>query len=883
MDAARWERIQALFHAAAELPPDERRAWLERAAADDEATGDEALVDDVMRLLAEDAGESSLLDRGLATLTDDVLEPSPVPWPADTFGPYRIVRLLGEGGMGAVYLAERTDLGSRVAIKFLRDVRPSPARRDRFATEQRILARLNHPAIAQLHDAGTLPDGTPWFVMEYVDGVPLTEYCDTHGTSIEGRLELLRLVCDGVRHAHQHAVIHRDLKPSNILVTADGTVKLLDFGIAKHLVPGEQDVTRTELRPMTLAYAAPEQVRGDEVGTYTDVYALGVILYALLAGRPPFDLAALDSLAAAASVLAQTPERPSLARRRDGGAPQARDGHASWADLDVLCLTAMHQDPNRRYRTVDALARDIEHYLAGVPLDARADRIGYRLGKFVHRHRRAVSAAAIVTLIVIALSAFYTYRLAQARNVALSEAARAQRTQQFMLALFQGGESDAAPAGDLRVVTLVERGVKEARSLDSEPEVQADLYQTLGSLYQQLGDLGQADRLLASALERQRSVTGADSAAVARSLVAQGLLRAEQAKYEEAERDVRDGLAMARRHRPPAHAEVRDAVRALGHVLQERGQYAAAIAALEEAVSLSDASGSADQGLGIALHDLANAHFYAGHYDEATALNQRVLGIYRARHGDRHPLVAAGLINLGAVEFERGRYVEAERYYRQALSIVRDWHGSDHPEVAADLTMLARALVYQKRIAEAVPLLDQALTIRERVYGPNHPQVASSLNELGNIALQQDQLDAAERHFSRMVDVYKAAYGDNHYLIATAQSNLASVYMSGGENPRAETLFREAIRRFGQTLAADHVYIGIARIKLGRALLRQQKHAAAAVESLAGYEILRRQTEPSVSYLTAARRDLAAEYDALGQPSEAARFRAELTAAETPR
>jgi serine/threonine-protein kinase len=879
MDAARWERIQTLFHAAAELPPDDRRAWLERATA---GSGD--LVDAVMRLLAEDAGEPSLLDRGVTALADAVLDPAPLPWPADTFGPYKIVRLLGEGGMGAVYLAERTDLGSRVAIKFLRDAWPSPARRDRFAAEQRMLARLNHPAIAQLHDAGALPDGTPWFVMEYVDGVPLTEYCHAHGTSIEGRLELLRLVCEGVRHAHQHAVIHRDLKPSNILVTADGTVKLLDFGIAKHLVPGEPDVTRTGPRPMTLAYAAPEQVRGDEVGTYSDVYSLGVILYALLAGRPPFDVASLDPLAAAGRVLAQAPDRPSLARRRDGSEPQARaDGHVSWADLDVLCLTAMHQDANRRYRTVDALARDIEHYLAGVPLDARSDTIGYRLGKFVLRHRRAVSAAAVVTLAVIALSAFYTYRLAQARNIALAEAARAQRMQQFMLALFQGGESDAAPAGDLRVVSLVERGVKEAQSLDAEPEVQADLYQTLGSLYQQLGDLGQADRLLASALERQRAVAGDDSAAVARSLVAQGLLRADQARYEDAERDVRDGLAMARRHRPPDHAEVRDAIRALGHVLQERGQYAAAIAALQEAVSLSDADGSTDPGLAIALHDLANAHFYAGQYGDATALNQRVLGLYRARHGDRHPLVAAGLINLGAIEFERGRYADAERYYREALSIVRHWYGSDHPEVAADLTMLARALVYQKRIGEAVPLLDQALAIRERVYGPNHPQVASSLNELGNIAVQQNQPGEAERRFSRMVEVYKAAYDDHHYLIATAQSNLASVYMSRGENQRAETLFREAIRRFGQTLAADHVYAGIARIKLGRALLRQQKYAAAAAESLAGYEILRRQAEPSVSFLTAARRDLSAAYDALGQPAEAARFRAELSAAETSR
>ncbi len=878
MDPARWERIESLFHAAAELPPEARQAWLARATADSSD-----LADVVMQLLAEDAGQPVLVDRGLESVANTLLEQPPLR-PADSFGPYKIIRLLGQGGMGTVYLAERTDVGSRVAIKFMRDAWQSPARRDRFAAEQRILARLNHPAIALLHDAGALPDGTPWFVMEYVDGVPITEYCHDHGTSIEGRLELMRLVCEAVRHLHQHAVIHRDLKPSNILVTADGTVKLLDFGIAKHLVAGQPEpgVTATGFRPMTLAYAAPEQVRGDEVGVYSDVYSLGVILYALLAGRPPFDIDSLDALSASA-VLAQAPARPSLVRGRDGGAPQARAGHVNWADLDVLCLTAMHQDPARRYRTVDALSRDIEHYLSGAPLEARADTLGYRLGKFIRRHRRAVAAAAAVMLAVIALTAVYTYRLANARNVALLEATRAQRIQQFMLALFQGGESDAAPADDLRVVTLVERGVKEAQSLDSEPDVQADLYQTLGTLYQQLGDLGQAERLLTSALEGQRAVAGADSAAVARSLVAMGLLRSDQARFDEAERDVRDGLAMTRRHRPADHAEVRGAIRALGHVQQERGQYAAAIATLQEAVTLSDGSEAADPGRVAAMHDLANAHFYAGHYDEATTLNQQVLGIHQARHGDRHPLVAAGLINLGALEFERGRYAESERYYRDALAIVQDWYGRDHPEVAADLTMLARALVYQKRIGEAVPLLDQALAIRERIYGPNHPQVASSLNELGNIAVQQNQPGEAERHFSRMVEVYKAAYHDNHYLIATAQSNLASVYMSRGENDRAETLFREAIRRFGASLDADHVYIGIARIKLGRALLRQQKLQAAAAESRAGYDILSRQAEPSVSFLTAARRDLAAAYDALGQPADAARFRAELATAEPPR
>lgn len=881
MDATRWDHLQRLFHSAADLPRAEQRAWLDAAAQ-----GDATLVDDVVRMLDEDARGQAILDDGVGQVAKAILDlPSTDGPPTETFGPYRVLRLLGEGGMGMVYLAKRDDLGSLAAIKVLRDAWPSPARRERFAAEQRILARLNHASIAHFHDAGTMADGTPWFVMEYVDGVALTDYCRTHGTSIEGRIELLRLVCDGVRHAHQHAVIHRDLKPSNILVTADGTVKLVDFGIAKHLEESEASpaATRTGFRLMTPAYAAPEQIRGEQVGMHTDVYSLGVILFELLTGRPPLDLTGLGPAEAAAVVVAREPDKPSVARRRAGqhaaAPPQARaEGSISWTDLDVLCLTAMHKDPARRYRTVDALTRDLGRYLEGQPLEARPDAFGYRVGKFVRRHRHAVAATAVALAVVVGISAFYTFRLAQARNVALNEAARTQRIQQFMLALFDAGDSEVGPASDLRVVTLVERGVKEARSLDSEPEVQAELYQTLGGLSQQLGNLSQAGQLLGASLERRRATDGPDSAAVARSLVAIGRLRSDQAVFDEAERLVRGGLAMTRRHRPADHPEVASAIRALGQVLQERGKYDEAIAVLQEAVEGRPADPT-DLDHAANLHELANAHFYAGHYAEATSLNQRVLAVYRRRHGDRHPLVAAGLVDLGAVEFEVGRYADAERYYREALEIVRAWYGADHPDVAADLTMLGRALVYQQRVDEAVPLLKQSLEIRERVYGAQHPQVASALNELGNIAVQRNEPEVAERHFIRMVEIYRAAYKDRHYLIGTAQSNLASVYMGRGEHQRAEALFRQAIQRFGDTLASDHTYIAIARIKLGRSLLRQRRFAEAAVESLAGYEVLRRQADPSISFVKAARTDLQAAYGALGETAKADRIRAEAAGA----
>ena len=286
MDSARWERVQSLFHDVADRPVADRRVRLEASCADDPT-----LVDDVLALLDED-GRTSLLDRDISVIAHDVvLPPSATSFEPDRFHPYRLRHPLGEGGMGVVYLAERTDLGSLVAIKILRDGWLSPARRERFADEQRILAQLNHPSIARLYDADTLPDGTPWFAMEYVEGVPLTEYCRTRQASVAERLALFGQVCEAVQYAHRQMVVHRDLKPSNILVTSDGAVKLLDFGIAKPISTDQDDLTRTGPRLMTLAYAAPEQIRGGITGVATDVYALGVILYELLAGRTPFDLA----------------------------------------------------------------------------------------------------------------------------------------------------------------------------------------------------------------------------------------------------------------------------------------------------------------------------------------------------------------------------------------------------------------------------------------------------------------------------------------------------------------------------------------------------------------------------------------------------------------
>jgi len=877
MDSDRWQHIQSLFHEAADLPPDEQRAYLERACI-----GDGTLLASVLAMLEEDARAASLLDRDVAHLAHQMLETAAEgSLPTSEFGPYRLTKTLGEGGMGTVYLAERQDLGSVAAVKVLRDAWLSPARRERFAAEQRALAQLNHPSIAHLYDADVRPDGTPWFAMEYVDGVPLTEYCRTHGSSVAERLRLFRDICEAVQHAHRHLVIHRDLKPSNILVTRDGHVKLLDFGISKQLETLERpvDQTRTALRMMTAAYAAPEQIRGDRVGIHTDVYALGVVLYELLAGRIPFDLSNRTPAEAEAMIVQDEPERPSaVARRmaRDSGGevrmPSA--GRTAWADLDVLCLTAIHKDPQRRYPTVEALVRDVDHFVEGEPLEARRDSVRYRAGKFVRRNWRPLSGAAAVLVVIISMAGFYTIRLTDARNAALSEAARTQRIQRFMLNLFEGGDAAAGPAENLRVMTLIDRGVQQARGLDAEPVVQAELYETLGSIYQKLGQLEQADALLQSALERRQALLGPDDPEVADSLVALGRLRDAQAKYDEAERLIRDGLEKNRNLLGPTHPAVARATTALGQVLENRGAYDQAIAVLEEAVRLHSLPGADEADLAAALSELANSHFYAGHYDESESVNQRILAIRRRLYSDRHPSVADTLINLGAVQFERGRYSDAERFDREALEIIRAWYGSNHPATASALTMLGRAIIQQSvRYDEAAEVLRESLAIQERVHGPVHPRVASALNELGLVALRQGNLDEAEARFQRMTDVYRQVYQDKHYYIGVALSNLGGVYQQRAQYPRAEALFREVLRRYAETLPAEHQLVGIAQVRLGRQLVRQRRYADAEREILKGYEILMKQTSPPARWIHFAREDLVTVYGALNHPEKAESFR----------
>lgn len=808
MNADRYARLSDLFDRARHLARNERAGFFDK-----ECAGDPELRRELTNLLLEDDSEDWLLDR-----RDSVLELVSAP-EASGFkcGPYRLQQVIGEGGSGIVYLGIRDDIGGRAAVKLLRDAWVSPSRRERFRREQCTLAGLSHAGIAKLLDAGVTGDGTPWIAMEYVEGRPITEHVREGRLTTAARIRLFEQVCEAVQYAHERAVIHRDLKPSNILVSAAGEVRLLDFGIARRVDAAEQDGTRTGLRMMTPGYAAPEQVRGEPGGVFSDVYSLGVVLREILGEA------------------------------------------AGKGELAVICSTAEHEDPARRYRSAEALRRDLERYLAGEPLQAQPDSFGYRLRKFAGRNRAMVAAA----IVLAAAAGVFTWRLKVSRDEASIAAERAQRLQTFLMNLFEGGDRTAGPSSGLTVAELIDRGVREAGALDREPAVQAEVFATLGRMYAKLGRYDDASRSLLRAIGQG----GRQS----RDLAAMASLRAEQGQLDEAETFAREAIARAKDEASLAAAE-----ESLGLVLIEQGKYDDAVAALDRLVKRredSDAESRASS-----LTQLANAHFYAGRYDRARELNQTAVALRRSAHGDRHPSVAEGLINLGAIDFDTGKYAEAEALYRQALAIKDGWYGPQHPEAALAMTLLGRALVYQNRNEDAERVLREALRIREKTFGPNHTSVASVRNDLGNIALARKEFATAEDHYRRMEEIYRASRGDAHYLVATAMSNRGNVHLQQGDYARAEAIFRDVIDRYTKALSAEHVNTGIARIRLGRALVRQKRWAEAREQSLAGYHIVAAQTQPSVSWLNGARTDLAAASEALGDPAGAAKYKAELEA-----
>ncbi len=853
MDAARWKQVQDLFHQAVSLADGERDALLHHAC-----DGDSGLQKLLERLLLEDRNLSAAWDdkvAGIAKGTGQLADPLA---PAEDVGPYRFVRPLGQGGMGAVFQAEHRITGQVVAIKVLRTAALSVAGRERFATEQRALARLTHPLIARLYGSEKFRDGTPCFVMEYVEGEPLTTYCRNQGSSLRERMLLLRQVCEAVQHAHEHAIIHRDLKPSNILVKSDGTVRLLDFGIAKQLdTDGDQvSITGLQAAPMTLGYAAPEQVAGGSVGTHTDVYSLGVILYELLTGRVPLDLDGLTPGEAETAIRFQNPERPSSSVRGDRKSQSFshfRFGRTNWSDLDVLCGTAIHKDPARRYRSVEALIRDLDHWLRSEPLDAREDSIAYRIARFVERNQRPVMITVLTGAFFTAATVWFTVNLAKARDEALAQQTKTQRVERFVLSLFDNGDPVAGPGKSATALTMLDRGRKEAETLQNDREFQTELDGVLGGLYQKLGRFDQADELLQAVLANRKADQTGGGKGTAESLIALGLLRNDESRFPEAEALVRQGLKLMQQEAGATQQNIAAAESELGSVLVSREHFKDALPLLQDALRIQTRPGASDSDRADTLSRLAGAQQEAGDYSAAATFNDRALSINRHLYGAFHPRIADDWQSLGAIRQMQGRFADAVTDYGQALHIYQGWYGTDHPKAVESLICLGQALLSEGQYDSARKTLSEGVALGSRNLGEKDQVMVLALNALGTLEQRTGHFDAARSNFERMIYSARVVYGASSYIVAVGISNLATVERITGHSQHAEKLYREALDNCRKLLPPDHPDLGKMQLNLGKVLWNEHRYGEAEQSLEAGIAVLSKLPDQPLKDLEQAR------------------------------
>ncbi len=707
----------------------------------------------------------------------------------DAIGPYHLVRKIGEGGMGEVWIADQEKpIRRRVALKLIRGGMSFRAIVARFESERQAIAMMDHPNIAKIYDAGSTPDGVPYFVMEYVDGVPIDRHCDEHRLSTRARLELFMKVCEGVQHAHHKAIIHRDLKPSNVLVAVhDGraTPKIIDFGVAKALAaPLTEGSMKTEVGQIigTPAYMSPEQadMSGRNIDTRTDVYSLGVMLYELLAGSLPLDTESSwkEGLESVLRTIRQVdPPRPSVrvstagehstdSAARRGTIPTALMRQLK-GDLDWITMKALEKDPARRYGSPADLAADLRRHLDNEPVVARPPSTTYQMAKFVRRHTVAVGGAAVVAalLIVFAITmAVQAGRIARERDRANREAAAATQVSQFVTDLFKVSDPSEARGNSVTAREILDVGAGKIReTLSDQPEVQARLMATIGSVYANLGLYGDAVPLLEEALEGRRSTLGENDPSTLASMQELGILAYRQGRFEDADRLFSGALEKRRAIFGEGHPDTLDS-----------------------------------------MNSLANLYHRVGKYKESEPLYLAALEGQERVLGKDHEDTLKTMNNLSILYKRQQRYAEAEPLTVEALDRRRRLLGEDHPATVSSLQSLATLYIYLERYADAEARLKEALAIQRRVLGEDHPDTLVLVHNLGEVYRLQGRSEDAEPLLIQAHDARRAKLGDDHPYTLDSKDSLARLYQDQGRFGEAEAMFAAVVDARSRKIGPDN-------------------------------------------------------------------------------
>jgi non-specific serine/threonine protein kinase/serine/threonine-protein kinase len=739
-----------------------------------------------------------------ATL-DSAAAPVGLPAPdLGSIGPYRLIRKLGEGGMGQVWLAEQSaPVKRQVALKIIKAGRYDGSALLRFDVERQALAIMDHPAIAKVFDADSTPQGQPYFVMEYVPGFPITNYCDQKRLSVQERLALFIRVCEGVQHAHQKAIMHRDLKPSNILVVeVDGkpTPRIIDFGIAKAISQQDEDdetlVTRAGGMVGTPGYMSPEQADPTvlDVDTRTDVYSLGVVLYELLAGVLPFDAEQWQTKpfhVILRQLHEEDPPSPSMRISRDSTSttaaqrrntePRQLEGLLR-GDLDWIALKALEKDRARRYGTPSELAADINRYLQNEPVVARPASTAYRTKKYIQRHKFGVAAATAMVLLMIAFAVMQAIQLRRITR----ERDRADRVTAFMTGMFKVSNPSEARGNDIRAREILDKSAKDIDTgLANDPELQTQMMNVMGTVYQSLGLTSKAEPLLRRALEIRQRILGPRNPETLQSQQDLAAAVLAQSHYPEAEKLCRETMEARRQVLGPEHHDTVDSLVQLARTLGYESRYDEAEKLNREALEVARRKWPRDSLTATALSLLADTLTHEGKYQEAEKAAREALEMDRQALGSDHPSVLRDMFNLGGILTQEAHYADAEEINKELIESARRVLGPQHPGTLVAMNTLAMILDREKRFAEAEKLYREVFEAQRQTLGPENASTLLTLGNLGSLLIEEKNYPEAEKVLRQALAGLRRVLGPSHEVTATALENLARVLALEGKREEA--------------------------------------------------------------------------------------------------
>ena len=810
-----WDHVKEILAQALEHPSRERSVFVRQACGENAA-----LRAEVESLLVNYDRADSLLENSPAA---NVLS-SPSDLPSDLkigkkIGAYRIVREIGHGGMAVVYLGERDDQNyrKRVAIKMVKPGIGSELVLQRFRNERQTLAALDHPNIVKLLDGGSTDEGLPYLVMEHVEGVPIDEYCDRHKLPIADRLQLFCCVCSAVQYAHQSLVIHRDLKPGNILITKEGLPRLLDFGIAKLLNPECLQtplVTRTDGRPMTPEYASPEQVRGDPVTSATDIYSLGVLLYEILTGYRPYEIADSSWGEIERVVCEKEPSRPSTKvstdRERLKTAAEMRGAEPKQlvsvlrGDLDWIAMKTLEKDPSQRYATASDLSADLDRYLTHEPVLARPASAIYRVRKYVRRHPVGVSIAAGLVLLLAGFAVMQSFQLRRITR----ERDRANRVTAFMEGMFKVSDPGEARGNSITAREVLDKASKDIDpGLAADPELQAQMMHVMGDVYKNLGLFPRAQSLFERSAEIRRRVLGPEKAETLRSVDDLAWILNQEGHAAEAEKLQRQTVDIRQRVFGTQNLDTAKSMSNLAWTLDREGHYADAeklerqVLEIRRRIIKMD-----DRDTAGVMNNLAATLGHEGHYAEAEKLKRETLDLRRRIEGPEHPDTLTAMNNLSTTLKQEGRYAEAEKLQRETLELQRRILGPEHPDTLRSMNNLAGTLVSEGHLPEAEQLQRAALDIKQRVLGPEHQDTLYAMHELAGSLRAEGRYSEAEKLARETLEIQRRVLGPDRPNTLSTMDELALTLSKEGHLAEAEKLLRQAVDTMRRVLGPEHPF-----------------------------------------------------------------------------